>query len=138
MMFYTKIRNYKYRLSADYVIETALRHMPFEAEFIQLTEEGIFTVRKGYLWDGVSGPTWDSGNTMIAGLIHDALYQAIRQRLLPRHMKNTVDYLFYMELIAGGMNKFRANYYHVAVKTFGHLSCKPGDIKAPKVRFVKG
>ena len=36
-------------------------------------------VEKDYAWDGPSGPTIDTSNSMRASLVHDVLYQAMRE-----------------------------------------------------------
>ena len=40
-------------------------------------------IKPGYAWDGPSGPALDTPTAMTASLIHDALYQLIRQGALP-------------------------------------------------------
>ena len=70
----------------------------------KLSDSGILVINKGYLWDGVSGPTWDTKSTMIPGLVHDAFYQAIRLELLPLLFKEEVDTVFYETLIQKNVN----------------------------------
>ena len=67
----------------------------------------ILTVRKGYAWDGASGPTIDTDNTIKASLIHDVLYQAIREGVLPPRYRRKADYEFRCILRDEGMNRWR-------------------------------
>ena len=135
-MKYQKIHKYKYRLETQLVIKTSIRSQRINHKLFSLTPDGIFTIHAGYLWDGVSGPTWDTLSTMRAGLVHDALYQAIRLELLLLYFKPLVDTLFYDIMIEDKVWPFRAKYFHFAVREFGHNSCIPGDIHIPEVLEV--
>lgn len=78
-----------------------------------------------YAWDGASGPTWDDKTNMRASLVHDALYQLMREELLDRKHRKYADELFRKMCIEDGMGKFRAWYYYRAVRIFGARTCKP-------------
>jgi len=134
MVKYQKIRNYKYRLAENESINVEIYDIKFIHSLFELHKSGELVIYKGYLWDGVSGPTLDTDNTMLAGLIHDVLYQAIRLKLIPVIYKEHADLLLKQTLIEQGMGSFRAGYYYMAVKWFGTNSCIPGDIHIPKVR----
>ena len=133
---YKKITKYKYKLSKDFTIATDVIGHVVDHEFYSLSIRGKLTISKGYLWDGVSGPTWDSENTMVGGCIHDALYQMIRMELIPLEMKQVADTLFRATLLKSGMWRIRAWYYYIAVHLFGRFSCRPGDIKVPKEKEI--
>jgi len=132
-MKYQKINKYKYRLHSAEVCQTPILNSPFEHKFFRLDSNGLLTIYEGYMWDGVSGPTWDSRNTMIAGCIHDALYQAIRLEVLPLDYKSIIDDLFHVLLLKENMSELRAGYYYLAVWVFGHYSCVPGSLNTPEV-----
>jgi len=60
-----------------------------ESEFLDLTETGQLTIKAGYAWDYASVPVthkfsnWFQGDkSKVPSLIHDALCQLIRQKLL--------------------------------------------------------
>ena len=135
-MIYRDIKKYKYELMDDFTIQVPIKDSPFKASYFNLTKEGILTIKLGYKWDGVSGPTWDSDNTMIGGLVHDCLYQCIRCEFLAESAKEVVDDTFYDILISCGMSKFRAGYYYRAVDVFGASSCIAGDTKSPKFKEI--
>ena len=67
---------YKYQLKARYAVQIDIRPAaPIDMEYLGLTTDGTLTVKKGYAWDGPSGPTIDTLNFMRGSLVHDALYQ---------------------------------------------------------------
>lgn len=132
-MKYQDIRNYKYRLAETFIIKTNIKGRGFKHELFSLDDDGNLTIVKGYLWDGVSGPTWDTKSTMISGLVHDAFYQSIRLELIPIYIKHEIDALFYGLMIEHEVWKIRARYFYIAVDELGHNSCIPGDIRIPRV-----
>jgi len=132
-MKYHKLNRYKYQTDSDEIFSSKVKDFPFEHELFDLYSDGTFWVRKGYCWDGLSGPTWDTKSSMLPSLFHDAGYQAIRMRLLPITTKSEIDLRFYKLMLESGMNKFRAKYCYQAVKTFGFSSCRVGAIYKPEV-----
>ncbi len=111
---------FEYQVSEDFTIQTGI--IPgYSAKwlFIELDEEGLLTIKRGYCWDGASGPAFDSPSSMSASCVHDALYQLMRRGLLSKEFKPAVDKLFYDMLIENGMWKFRAKYWYEGVKEFG-------------------
>ncbi|MDF5607407.1 hypothetical protein P3745_24975, partial [Vibrio parahaemolyticus] len=58
--------------------------VPFESSYLSLSEQGLLTIKKGYSWDGVSGPATDTRNLILASLVHDELYQLMREELPPQ------------------------------------------------------
>ena len=116
--------DYKYELLRDVYSWCGLGEHAFSSEFMELKRDGTLIVKKGYRWDGCSGPTWDTDNTMHGGLIHDVLYQAMREGLLHGTNRKTVDLLFYKLLRDDGMNWFRANYYYYGVRIMGKQYAK--------------
>lgn len=125
-MKYTKITSYKYELHDDF--EISLPELPdftFSHEYFGLHRKKLY-VCKGYAWDGVSGPTIDTKDTFVGGLVHDVLYQAIREGFLPPETKSIADKIFHRLLLEHGMNRFRAKYFYLGVKWFGksHIKTK--------------
>lgn len=90
-MKYKDIRSYKYELAEDVSANLFGGPYPsFSHEYFEI-KDNILTIRKGYCWDGASGPTIDTPATMLAGLVHDALYQAIREGFLSKSYKGSAD-----------------------------------------------
>lgn len=89
-------------------------------DFISFTADGWVTCEKGFTWNGASGPTLDTLDTVCASCGHDAMYQLIEQLLLPyKGYKNLADQWFYLRLRADGMPDFRAYYWFQGVQKFG-------------------
>jgi len=128
-MLYSKIKRYKYRLLKDefFILNENIGYK-FENKFLKIFYDSIL-VRSGYAWDGASGFTIDTKNSMRASLIHDVFYQCLREEILPLSLKEYADSLFKKILIEDGMNSVRANIWYLAVKSFGKNSVKPSNFK---------
>jgi len=119
-------RGYKYQTTRDYHIKIgAISDQPVMARFITLTNAGEMIIHAGYAWDGASGPTWDSKNSMIGSLVHDVLYQLIRLGLIDAKYKEYADQLLHDLCTEDGMFSWRADFWKWAVLTFGAGSCRP-------------
>ena len=91
-----KKRKYKYQVYEDFSIQTGIRDIDAASDFIWLHPDGVLNISKGYAWDGASGPTWDTEDSMIASLVHDALYQLMREGKLDRdQVRHEADMLLY-------------------------------------------
>ena len=95
----------------------------FQHPYFSLENSHIY-IKTGYAWDGVSGPTIDTDNTFVAGIVHDALYQAMREKLLPASAKDEADKIFRRILREKGMSWVRSEYFYLAVKWFGKAHIK--------------
>jgi hypothetical protein len=112
---------YKYQLALDYALQTRiLPPATIHHDYFMLDKSGYLVIRKGYAWDGASGPTIDTNDSMRAALVHDCLYQMIGHKLLPVSYREQADYLFYDILREDGMVDFRAWAWLRAVRAFGH------------------
>ena len=125
----TYSEGYKYQLEKDYSISVAIQGERVDSQFITLDEQGTLTIRKGYSWDGPSGPTIDTLDSMRGALVHDALYQSMRDYGLDRvKYKSVADDTFRRCCREDGMLWVRAFYFYWGVKLFGAKSTKPeGD-----------
>jgi hypothetical protein len=79
----------------------------------------ICEVHEGYTWDGASGPTIDTVDSVCASLGHDVMYELMGQNLISQDQKAGADFWFYERLIKDGMIQFRALYWYKAVCIFG-------------------
>lgn len=125
---------YKYRLEVAYRVQTGIcpPHNLVTA-WCSLDTEGWLTICAGYAWDGASGPTLDTPASMRPSLVHDALYQLMRLRLLNHKVyRASADALFYRQLIEDGMLEFRAKYWYAGVSTFGDPHADPELISPDK------
>lgn len=123
--FYYKHGNYKYRLTRDTVQQTNIFGQNIITDFIELYEDGRLLIKKGYAWDGCSGPTIDTKKNMRAGLVHDALYQLIRLGHLPASDKKKIDILFRDILKEDGF--YASGLYYAGVSLFGGFAIKPKE-----------
>lgn len=77
---------YKYQLKKPIIVSTKLR--PEEEKvverFIKLGADGQLEIGDGSAWDGPSGPSIDTKNFMRGSLVHDALYQLMREARLDK------------------------------------------------------
>ena len=123
---------YKYQLARDYSLKLDLR-LPADiiTEFILLTKDGFLTLKKGYAWDGCSGPTHDDKSNMRGGLVHDAGYQLMRLGLLSAEYKEFFDRLLRSVCLEDGMWKIRAWYYFEGVDHFAKYAAKLGSDPYP-------
>jgi len=123
---------YKYQLDEDYsktnggCLQVGIYGYDIQTRFITLTRDGFLDIKNYYAWDGCSGPTIDDETNMRGGLIHDALYQLMREGFLPIECKEIADCLLHDICLEDGMAGFRADYYYEGVKLFGYASAKLG------------
>lgn len=120
---------YKYQLQADYRVQIGINPpTPIDTEFIALTTDGFLTVKEGYAWDGPSGPAIDTLDFMRGSLVHDALYQLMRERHLDEATyRDTADRLLHKICIEDGMNPMRAWWVYQGVHDFGAPSADPAS-----------
>lgn len=133
MIVYKKRRRYKYNLSADYTHQTELRvaqaiEIP---SVITLDTRGVLTIRAGYAWDGPSGPTIDTPSFMRGSLVHDVLYQLMREGYLPQHHRKYADQLLREICLEDGMWPIFAWLAYQGVRLFGASRAAPDLRRAP-------
>ena len=89
---FKKRRRYKYTLAKDY--STTIKIKPqnaIDTGLIALTEDGKLTIKEGYAWDGPSGPMPDTKTSMRASLVHDVLYQLMREEHVETDNREAAD-----------------------------------------------
>lgn len=120
---------YKYQLRGGYsvrVVELAdPAREPIMTDWIELWPDGTMAISPGYAWDGASGPTYDSKDSMRASLIHDALYQLMRMGLVSRHLRRVADDVFYRVCLEDGMMTVRAWGWYQMVRIFADPATDP-------------
>ena len=124
MMKITYRDGYKYQLVASAVFDVGIYpNKLIKTRFIELNPRGKLVIRAGYAWDGPSGPTIDTRNFMRGSLVHDALYQLMRAKLLDEQLhRDTADKLLRKMCRKDGMSAIRAWWVYQAVKIFGKSS----------------
>jgi hypothetical protein len=125
---------YKYQLRGDYDHLTEIRpQKDIATKFIALRADGLLTIRDGYAWDGPSGPAVDTANFMRGSIVHDALYQLIRDNLIGYEYRQYADRLLEQICREDGMSKIRAWWVYQAVR-FGGGACANTRNQKPVIR----
>ena len=128
-------RGYKYWVRKPYHIKLdVIPDEAFDLDFIRMDMKGNLLVRPGYAWDGASGPTWDTLNSMRVSLVHDILYQLIRIGKIDSKYKEYADKVLHDLCTEDGMFKWRADYWRWAVLKFGAGSTRPSA--EPKIEVA--
>lgn len=125
-MRYRRLKGYKYQLeeSEYYNLPSSFDGIDVSTNYIIIVGNRLM-IKEGYAWDGPSGPTIDTKTFMYGSLVHDSLYQLIRQGLLQKRLRIEADRLLRQICIKYGMSKFRAWYVYRSVRAFGWLSVMP-------------
>lgn len=130
-------KGYKYQLAEDYRVRIDIvpgTDIVSGSGYIELTIDGRLNIKKGYAWDGPSGPTVDTKNFMRGALVHDALYQLMREGKLNRGYKDKADVELHRACREDGMSRIRAWYVLKSMRFTGFaISAKNRKkiIKAP-------
>ena len=134
---YRKLKPYKYKLTADHRYPTGI--VPEAAcgnRFVLLSATGLLTMRDGYAWDGASGPTLDTASFLRGALVHDALYQLMREGLLDPKWRDPADRLLQKICLEDGMYRLRAAYVYHTVRLFGAANARPRPAAAPVIHCL--
>lgn len=123
MIVYNKIRRYKYRLQKEYIREIKIHpEYAIGNEYVTLDSNGRLTITKGYCWDGPSGPTIDTPDFMEGSLVHDVLYQLMREGHISRDFQYYADKLLVEICRKKGMGKLRAWWVYNALRIVGSIN----------------
>ena len=77
---------------------------------------GQIDLFSGFSWDGPSGPTFDTVDSIRASLVHDALCHLSDEGYLPPYYNHIIDVLLKIHCIEDGMNKWRAYTWYFCVR----------------------
>ena len=131
MITYKKRRKYKYILTVEHKYKTMIKlDKPIDTEYLIMNVEGDLKIKVGYSWDGASLAP-DTKKIMTGSLVHDALYQLMREGHIDRKERDNADLILRDICITDGMIKPFANIVYSAVKTFGAKFVKSEIISAP-------
>jgi hypothetical protein len=85
-------------------------------EFL-LEPNGKLTIYKGFSWDGASGPTFDTKNSMRPSLFHDCFCLMLRAKMIDYDQwQDTVNQFFKQQCLEEGMWAWRAHLWYLAVE----------------------
>ena len=121
--------NWQYEVAEDlHEITKIFPEERIDTDFVQLYDGGRLIVRKGFAWDGASGPTLPWKSSVRPSAVHDAVYGLIAAGLLDKKWRLTADNMFYRMLREDGMPRIQAMSWWLAVRMFGggsHIETKP-------------
>ena len=89
-----------------------------------LDKNGWLIVRRGYAWDGPSGPTIDTKTFMRASVVHDVFYQLLREGKLPPSRRKQADQELVRFAKMDGMNPVRRFYAYWSLRAFAGGAAK--------------
>jgi hypothetical protein len=131
-ILYRRLRPYKYQLMREYtVIITLPREVktPLFTDFINVQRRGKddawLTIKKGYAWDGASGPASDTPAIMRGSLVHDVFYQLMREKVLSQECRKYADLLLKIICLEDGMAPWYAWFVWRSVRAFGRKYARP-------------
>lgn len=123
-------QGFKYQLVEDYcAILPFCPLAPIEQKYISFYPTGELCIKRGYAWDGPSGPTIDTKNFLRGSLEHDALYQLMRQELLDQDYRAQADARLVEVCKQDGMSWLRAQWVFLGVRAGGAPSADPTSAK---------
>ena len=128
---------YKYDLQHDWDhpidLEPPDGDAAVDGDWVRVTSDGTIHFKAHYLWDGPSGPAIDTQNFMRASLVHDGLYQLLREGKLSRNDKEwsrnrkKADKILRTLCKQDGMGYFRRAWVYRALRWFGGPAATGGD-----------
>lgn len=126
-IYYTS--GYKYQLRESYSLFTGILGYSAAVEYLSIYTTGELIIEGGYAWDGPSGPTFDTKTFMRGSLVHDALYQLIREGIIPLEDRVKADDLLRQICKDDGMSPLRAWWVHKGVTMLGKNAALPKNVK---------
>jgi len=121
---------YKYQLMSDCVVKTDIYPPePVVTDYANVYKDGTLLVKKGYAWDGPSGPAIDTKNFLRGSLVHDACYQLLREGLLDPDYRDEADRLLRRICIEDGMTRVRALWVYLGVRWCAGPCADPSHCK---------
>ncbi len=124
-------KGYKYQIVESHEVDIdVVPPQDIISDYIRLTADGRLGLRKGYAWDGPSGPTFDTLNFMRGSLVHDALYQLMREEYLDKEMyRQPADRLLRYMCRQDGMSWIRAWWVYAGLRIGGGPAADPANKK---------
>jgi len=137
MIYYRRTNIFKYKLEESYSYKLPSsfdNSIIYKNNFLSVYKN-ILHIKKGYRWDGPSGPTIDTPSFMRGSLIHDALYQLIREGAFNKSMRKPADKILAHICREDGMFLPYSIMVYLGVRIFGGKAADPEGLievqKAP-------
>lgn len=119
---FIKDKKYKYKLleMEIFMILKPKLLKPIKEKYFIFNENTLkLKILKGYCWDGPSGPAIDTKDFMRGSLVHDCLYQLIRDGYITSSYRKTADTLLKKICREDGMSLIRSIWVYLGVRIFG-------------------
>ena len=110
---------YRFQLAEPFQCTTPITEACAGSHWVGLAADGTLTIAAGYAWDGASGPIAQDATVIRGSLVHDALYQLMRECGLAPRWRETADLLLRQMVTEDGMHSVMAALVFQAVRTFG-------------------
>jgi len=121
---------YKYQTTETITLQTRITpDEPITSKWLYLDLSSKLTIMGGYAWDGPSGPTWDTDNSIIPSLYHDAMAQLLRQELINQEWLSFINIEFDDMLKERGMSWLRRRIWRRGLWLTGGSFANPKNIK---------
>ena len=129
------LHGYKYESVDGYtcstgIVRRGITDQAISHPYMHLDKNGVLEIFPGYAWDG-STCSFDK-NSMRASLVHDALYQLMREGLLPQDCRNMADRLLQQICLDAGMSRIRAWWVYRGVSRFSKPFASPDRLRPPQ------
>lgn len=134
-IYYTGGYKYQLKREAEFNLREFTPSLPtldksVGTDYIFLDKDWHIVIRKGYAWDGASGPTIDTKSSMRGSLVHDALYQLMRLGLLSEDLRESAaDQLLHDICEDDHMIPIRADVWELMVNLCAESCAKAGSEK---------
>ena len=112
---------YKHQVRETFSVQLMYIHTSTEIDtwYCKLSVSGMLTVKRGFAWDGASGPTWDTKATMTPACVHDCLAKLIRTGCLKHSVWRHADYELEHLMKQRGVWKIRRRIWMKGLKLTG-------------------
>jgi hypothetical protein len=122
---------FNYEVFKDYKVKLSFgAPKQIKKHFVAFSVDGWLEISKGYSWDGPSGPTIDTKSFMRGSLVHDVLYQLMRQGDLDiKAYRDKADLELKRICLQDGMTKVRAWWVYKSLRFAGRGAALPSATK---------
>ena len=108
----------KYSFAADFNHKLSYEHAAFVMRYVSCRGK-VMIFKRGYGWDGPSGPAYDNPETIIPSAVHDAFYGHFLEYGCTRRERCLADKEYRSMLVAYGYPRWRAWVHYAALRVAG-------------------
>jgi len=119
---------YKYKLVRlfTWTNHDLLSNIEVTSPYIRI-RKGKMTLKAGYAWDGVTA-YHDRPSLMRGSLIHDAMYQLLREGLLPPSSRKLADIIYRKVIVADGTSNLLSWVMYTVLRFMGGKHAAPNTL----------